>query len=80
VRSDKEGIAMMETVIVRFVGDTIGESVARALEDFRGMVVTITIQERKPKTKKVESNHGAAKGAVGVVEQESESSKGGSDV
>jgi hypothetical protein len=50
---------MMEAVITRLVDDGIAETVARALEDFKGMVVTITIQERKPNTKKGEVNHGS---------------------
>jgi hypothetical protein len=36
---------MMETVIVRLVEDGIAETVARALEDFKGIVVTISIRE-----------------------------------
>jgi hypothetical protein len=46
---------MMETVITRVVDNGIAETVARALEDFKGMVVTISIKEvpaKKPKPPK----------------------------
>jgi hypothetical protein len=46
---------MMETVITRRVEDGIAETVARALEDFSGKVVTISIKEapaKKPKPPK----------------------------
>jgi hypothetical protein len=43
---------MMETMITRLVDNGIAATVARALEDFQGMVVTITIKEVPAKTPK----------------------------
>jgi hypothetical protein len=46
---------MMETIITRLVDSGIAATVARALEDFQGMVVTITIKEvpaKPPKSPK----------------------------
>jgi hypothetical protein len=59
-RSAERRQGMIETTIIRLVDDGIAETVAKALEDFKGMVVTITIKEaknRKPQAKKGEANH-----------------------
>jgi hypothetical protein len=42
---------MMETTIVRLVDSTTAETIARALEDFQGELVTITIKKVVPKQK-----------------------------
>jgi hypothetical protein len=45
---------MMETVIIRVVNGSTAETVAHALEDFRGELVSITIKKVVPKKPKAE--------------------------
>jgi hypothetical protein len=47
---------MMETVIIRLVDHGTAETVARALEDFRGRVVTISMKEVPAKQPKLRSH------------------------